>query len=79
MCINGSVIAEEVIAPYFFKELFARKSNALVSHKVEEQVIFLWRERNRLAVNADFSARDVDLKTFLTDNIHWLFLCGGAF
>ena len=54
--VNGAVIAVKVIAPDLFKQLFTGKRNALVAHKVEQQVILLGSEGNGLVVNEHLTA-----------------------
>ena len=56
MRVNGAVIAVKVIAPDLFQQLFTGKRNALVAHKVEQQVILLGGEGNGLAVNEHLTA-----------------------
>ena len=62
MRVNSAVIAVKVISPNLFQQLFTGKRNALVAHKVEQQVIFLGGEGNRLAVNEHLTAGHIYLQ-----------------
>lgn len=64
MSINGSVVTEEIISPYLFKQLVSCKRYVLVLHKIEQQVVFLRRKVSLFAVYEYISCRKIDFKTF---------------
>ena len=63
MCINGSVIPEEIIAPDIGKKLVPGKSNVLVFYQIKEEVVLLWCEVNLFAVDSDGSGGYVYFET----------------
>ena len=64
MSIDCSVIAEEIVAPYLFKQFVSCKGDILVFYKIEEQVVFFRSQICLFAVYEYISCGEVYLKAF---------------
>ena len=64
MSIYSSVITEEIVAPYLFKQLVSCKGDILVFYKVEEQIIFFKSQICLFTVDEYISGCEVYLKAF---------------
>ena len=62
VCIYGSVVAKEIIAPNFIDKLFAGKGDSAVLYKKEEQVVLAGGHINALAVDGDHASGEVNGK-----------------
>src|SRR5947209_8258969 len=58
--INRAAIAVEIIAPHVLEELFAREDHARPPRQLDQEIVFLGPERDRLAIELDLSLGGVD-------------------
>ena len=63
VCIDGSVITEEIVSPDVREKFVSGKGNVLVLDKIEEKIILLRCQFNLLAVYSYCSCRNIDFKT----------------
>ena len=68
MGIDGTVIAEEIIAPDFIDEFFAGKGDSAVFYKEEEKVVFARGHIHMFSVNNNKSSGKINGKAFVLIN-----------
>ena len=62
MRIHSTVVPEEIVSPDFFQQLISGKSQSLIFHQIEQQVVFLWRHGRTHAVHIHLPSGKVDLQ-----------------
>ena len=76
MCVDCSVVAEEIVSPNVREKFISGEGDVLVFNKIKEQIVFLRSKFNFLSINGDGSCGNIYFKTIKLQGL--LRRCSGS-
>ena len=62
MCVDGSVVAKEIVAPDVGKQLVSGQSDIPVFNQVKKQIVFFRSKLHFVTVHSNGSGRNIDFQ-----------------